>query len=69
MKKISVLRTCLDYWASLPGMVPYKGHYVITGTVGNMVLVNSDFGMQNIFSKNHPQSRHMLSKFSIPFLG
>jgi hypothetical protein len=50
-------------------MLPYKGHYVITGTTGNMVLVNSDFGMQNIFPKNHLQSRRMLSeKFSTPFL-
>ena len=35
-----------------------------------MVLANSDFGMQNNFSENHPKSRYTLSgKFSTPFLG
>jgi len=48
----------------------YKGRYDVTGIIGNLLLVISNFHNRKNFSGNFPQFRHELSKsFAIAFLG
>jgi hypothetical protein len=54
----------------LPGKPTFKRHQEVTGMIGNMALVNSDFLNVKDFSKNYPQFGHVPSKmFASPVLG